>query len=128
MTIFPDWRSWVGLPHGFDASPEDGKACDCLRMVWIILDAAGVPHPARDPGWGCRAAAGDWLSLEKEWHRITEPIPEPEPFSVTLFHNGRAGLGVGVVIDGGVLLTHHRRGVIWVPCHLLRLSYFRFHP
>ena len=122
----PDWRSWLGLPHAFGASPEDGQACDCLVMVWMILDAAGVRHPAFDPKWIYMAAAREWHTLQLIWEKSTISLPSPEPFAVALFHNGSAGLGVGVVIDDGVLMVHHRRGVVWVPCNLLRLSYSRF--
>jgi cell wall-associated NlpC family hydrolase len=122
----PNWHSWIGLPHSFGASPESGIGCDCLVMVWQILDAAGVPHPPLDSAWNRLAAEGRWIELERLWHRSTEPIPVPEPFSVVLFKNGPAGLGVGIVIDSGVLMVHHRKGVIWVPCRLLKLNYSRF--
>lgn len=128
ITALPDWRTWLNLPHAFGASPEDGLGCDCLLMVWKILDAAGIPHPEYDPKWLYLASAREWHTLEALWRQHTEQLEGPEPFAVTLFRNGPAGLGVGVVLDDGVLMVHHRRGVVWVPTHLLRLTYARFRP
>ena len=124
------WRPWIGLPHAFGADPNDGQACDCLVMVWRVLEASGVLHPPLDPSWLELAADGRWPLLERFWREGTEPLIGPEPLAACLIRNGPAGLGVGVVVpDGaslGVLIVHHRRGVTWVPCHLLRLLYSRF--
>lgn len=124
-----NWRSYIGLPHVFGADPGDGHGADCLVMVMGVLDDLGQPHPALDPTWLQLAQQGAWNELETIWQRITTPLPSPENGAVTLLRNGPAGLGVAVVIDGGLLMVHHRRGVIWVPLHLLKpFSYRRFLP
>lgn len=116
----PIWTRWIGLPHVFGANPEDGQGCDCLVMVWAVLDAAGVHHPPFDVRWLALAEAGEWLQLQQLWDAATRPLPGPEQHAICLFHNGPAGLGVGVVVDDGLLLVHHRRGVAWVPLTALR--------
>lgn len=120
-----NWRSYIGLPHAFGADPADGKAADCLVMVMGILDDLGKPHPPLDPHWLQLAEQGAWSQLETIWRHITAPIESPEDGAVTLLRNGLAGLGVAVVIDGGLLMVHHRRGVVWVPLHLLKPFHYR---
>jgi hypothetical protein len=121
-----NWTSWIGLPHRFGADPEDGEGADCLIMVWKVLDAAGLHHPELDSQWLEMAKARRWVELQALWQAGTEPA-EFQQHAVTLFKNGPAGLGVGVVVDNGLLIVHHRRGVSWVPRSALRpLSYCTF--
>jgi len=123
----PTWMRWLGLPHGFGAHPKDGIACDCLLMVWAVLDEAGVAHPPFEQQWLTLAEAGRWRELEALWDAKTCMLPGPAAHSVTLFHNGPHGLGVGVVVDDGLLMVHHRRGVCWVPLAVMkRLPYYKF--
>lgn len=110
-----DWKRWIGLPHEFGADPENGQAADCLLMVWHILDAAGIRHPEFNAYWLEMARQKRWTELEAMWNDATILLQQPEEHSVTLFHNGPAGLGVGIVVDSGLLLVHHKRGVRWVP-------------
>lgn len=119
------WRSYIGLPHGFGADPADGQAADCLVMVMRVLDELGQPHPPLNPDWLVFAEQGVWNQLEATWQQITVPVQSPEDGAVTLLHNGPAGLGVAVVIDAGLLMVHHRRGVVWVPLHLLKPFHYR---
>lgn len=119
------WRSYLGLPHALAADPEDGVGADCLILALRVLDELGHPHPPLDHGWFQLAEQGAWNQLETIWHRITAPVQSPEDGAVTLLHNGPAGLGVAVVVDGGLLLVHHRRGVVWVPLHLLKPFHYR---
>lgn len=122
-----DWHAWIGLPHEFGADPRRGKAADCLVMVWAILDDAGIPHPDFQYEWLELARAAEWDVLELIWSQITEPLDGPEPYAVCLFENGAAGLGVGIVVDNGVLIVHHKRGVRWVPLKAMQnLEYCRF--
>lgn len=122
-----DWRSYIGLPHLFEADPSDGKGADCLILSMGILDDLGLPHPAIDPHWFDLARRGCWGELETIWRHLTEPVDTPEDGAVTLFKNGPSGLGVGTVIDKGLLLVHHRRGVSWIPLNVLRpFDYRRF--
>jgi hypothetical protein len=124
-----DWRSYIGLPHVFGADPEDGQGADCLVLAMGLLDDLGLPHPPFDQHWLDLAHQGAWGELETIWRGITEALPAPETGAVTLLKNGPAGLGVAVVLDNGLLMVHHRRGVVWVPLHLLKpFSYRRFLP
>jgi hypothetical protein len=120
-----DWRSYIGLPHAFGADPADGKGADCLVMVMGILDDLGLPHPPLDPHWLTLAQNHAWPELEAIWQRITRPLEAPEDGAVTLIRNGALGLGVAIAIDNGLLMVHHRRGVVWVPLHLLKPFPFR---
>ena len=73
------------------------------------------------------AKAGKADELVRIYKRLTYEIDEPEEYAVTLFDNGESGLGMGVVVDGGLLMVHHRRGVCWLPIRLLKkLRYRRF--
>jgi len=122
-----DWKRWIGLPHRFGADPELGEAADCLLMVWLILDEAGIEHPEFDHHWLELAKQERWRELEGMWADATVPLQEPEEHSVALFRNGPAGLGVGIVVDDGLLLVHHRRGVHWVPLsYMPNLRFYRF--
>ena len=89
------WRKWIGLPHEFGADPEQGKAADCLLMVWRILDDAGIDHPEFNAYWLDIARQGDWPALEALWRDGTTELDQPKEYAVTLFHNGPNGLGVG---------------------------------
>lgn len=122
------WKSYLGLPHAFGADPEDGKGADCLIMVFHVLDQLKLPHPEFDTNWIELAAAGNWKALLTAWNELTIPIDSPEDGDVTLFSND-VGLGLGVAIDGGLLLVHHTRGVCWVPLEYIRpLVFRRFRP
>lgn len=124
-----DWRSYLGLPHAFGADPADGKGADCLVMVMGILDDLGQPHPPLDPRWLELAQNRAWPELETIWQRITHPVDTPEDGAVTLIRNGALGLGVAIALDNGLLMVHHRRGVVWVPLHLLKpFPFRRFNP
>lgn len=120
-----DWRSYIGLPHLFGADPADGQGADCLVMVMGILDDLGHPHPPLDPRWLALAQSRAWPELETIWQRITRPLEAPEDGAVTLIRNGALGLGVAIAIENGLLMVHHRRGVVWVPLHLLKPFPFR---
>lgn len=122
-----NWHAWIGLPHKFGADPRQGKAADCVRMVWAILDNAGIPHPEFDYEWLQLARSGEWDLLQLLWEQATEPLTAPEEHAVCLFENGPAGLGVGIVVDDGVLIVHHQRGVCWAPYRALKtVEYCRF--
>ena len=122
-----DWKRWIGLPHEFGADPCDGQAADCVLMVWRILDDAGIEHPEFNAYWLEMARQKRWGELELMWTEATTQLEQPEEHAVTLFRNGPAGLGVGIVVDGGLLLVHHRRGVRWVPLSFMpSLRFYRF--
>ena len=123
----PTWMRWIGLPHAFGADPKEGIACDCLLMVWAVLDEAGIHHPPFDPNWLELAKAERWNELQNLWDKITRLIAEPEPYAVTLLRNGPAGLGVAVVVDDGLLMVNHKRGVYWAPLDAFKkLPYYTF--
>ena len=122
-----DWKRWIGLPHEFGADPEDGVACDCLLMVWRVLDDAGVSHPDFNANWLEMARQKRWSELEALWRDGTIELEAAEPHAVTLIRNGPNGLGVGIVVDDGLLIVHHKRGVRWVPLdYMPRLRFYKF--
>ena len=122
-----DWTRWIGMPHEFGADPAQGKAADCLVMVWSILDDSNVSHPAFQYEWLEMARSGEWEFLQLLWDSSTEVLDAPEEYAVCLFENGSLGLGVGIVVDNGVLIVHHRRGVCWLPFRAMRnIQYCRF--
>jgi len=121
------WMRWIGLPHKFGVHPSSGEGADCVLMVWSILDEAGVYHPPFDENWLTLAKEDKWNELQLLWNSSTRQLSKPQQYAVCLFNNGPAGLGVGVVIDNGVLMVHHKRGVTWVPLITLhRLTYCEF--
>ena len=119
-----DWKRWIGLPHMFGVHPESGQGCDCVLMVWAILDSIGVHHPPFDERWLLMGADGHWDELRQLWESKTQKLDKPQEHAVTLFENGPAGLGVGIVVDNGALIVHHTRGVCWVPFRVLRGAQF----
>ena len=122
-----DWKHWIGLPHEFGADPEDGVACDCLLMVWRVLDDAGVSHPGFNANWLEMARQKRWSDLEALWRDGTVELEAAESHAVTLIRNGPNGLGVGIVVDDGLLIVHHKRGVRWVPLdYMPRLRFYKF--
>ena len=122
-----NWRKYLGLPHGFGADPEDGVAADCVIMTWNVLDAAGVYRPPLSKEWFAMAKDGKVEELMQVYSSLTYEIDEPEEYAVTLTKNSNSGVGLSVVVDGGLLIAHHRKGVRWVPLRLLKkLQYSRF--
>lgn len=120
------WHQFLGLPHALAADPVDGEGADCLLLALRVLDEAGRPHPPADLNWFELAAQHRWNEIETIFHEFVEPVAEKEPYAITLLKNGPAGLGVGIVVDDGLLITHHRRGVIWIPPSALKpLQYYR---
>lgn len=96
-------------------------------MVFNVLSNAGHYHPPVDWTWYDYAQENRWRDLQLIWDDCTYEIDGPEEYAVTLTSNGSPGLGAAVVVDGGLLLVHHRRGVCWVPTRLLkRMRYYRF--
>lgn len=127
MPTTVDWTAWIGLPHEIGADPREGKAACCLVMARILLRAAGLPFPEIEDDLLALARAQQWPRLTRIFHEYVEPIPEPEPWAMTLVQNGPAGLGIGTVVPGPyVLLPHHRRGVKAIPIVALKqLNYHR---
>jgi hypothetical protein len=111
-----DWIHWVnaGLPHVTGADPDDGVGIDCLVMATKVRRSAGLPMPALDPRWFELAAAGCWPELQAEWQRLYVPC-RLEPYAVVLHPQPRGLMGIGVVVDDGALIVHHRRGAQWLP-------------
>lgn len=111
-----DWIRWVNarLPHVTGADPDDGVGIDCLVMATKVRVAAGLPMPPLDPRWFELAAAGRWSELQVEWQRLYVPC-RLEPYAVVLHPQPSGLMGIGVVVDDGVLIVHHRRGAQWLP-------------
>tara|TARA_B100001093_G_C26811451_1_gene1007751 strand:- start:733 stop:1104 length:372 start_codon:yes stop_codon:yes gene_type:complete len=120
------WHRWIGLPHQFRADPDDGQGADCLVMTWHVLDAAGVPHPALNTEWLDMAERGDYESLSKLYRKATIDLGKPEEHAVTMFRAAQH-IGIGVVVDGGLLHVNWRKGVCWIPVERCRkMEYRRF--
>lgn len=111
-----DWICWVNakLPHQIGADPDDGIGIDCLVMATKVRRDAGLHTPPLDPRWFDLAAEGRWAELRNEWNRLCEP-GRLEPYALVLHLQPGGMMGVGVVIDDGVLIVHHRRGAQWLP-------------
>lgn len=111
-----DWHRWLNarLPHVTGADPDDGVGVDCLVMAAKVRRAAGLPMPSLDPRWFDMATAGEWPQLQAEWRRLMEPC-RLEPWALVMHSQPSGLLGIGVVVDDGVLIVHHRRGIQWLP-------------
>ena len=120
------WHRWIGLPHHFRANPNDGLGADCLIMTWHVLDAAGVPHPALNAEWLNMAERGDYEALAKLYRGSTIALDKPEEHAVTMFR-AADHIGIGVVVDGGLLHVNRRKGVRWIPVERCKkMEYRRF--
>jgi hypothetical protein len=110
-----DWIRWVNakLPHQIGADPDDGEGIDCLVMAHKVRVDAGYSTPPLDPAWFAMASAGQWEHLEREWRRLMEPCIM-EPYALVM-HCQPSCLGVGLLVDDGLLIVHHRRGAQWLP-------------
>lgn len=120
-----NWHQYLGLPHQFGADPDDGVACDCVIMVWNVLRDAGVAHPPYDRKWLEMASRGEWAALKQQWSERTKPCQQDE-YALTLFEEP-GSLGLGIIVDEGLLFPHHKRGVHWLPNRkVARLKYRTF--
>ena len=120
------WHRWIGLPHQFRADPNDGQGADCLIMTWHVLDTAGVPHPALNAEWLNMAERGDYEALAKLYRGSTISLDKPEAHAMTMFR-AADHIGIGVVVDGGLLHVNRRKGVRWIPVERCKkMQYRRF--
>lgn len=113
------WHKWLGLPHQIGADPREGKAACCLVMAHILLTDAGLNPPPLEPL--VRAARySHWAALMNDYNNATRTVYAPERLAMTLLVT-RKGIGVGTVVEDGLLLVpHHRHGVITFPADMLR--------
>ena len=124
-----NWPAWVSakLPHVIGADPDEGQGICCLVMAAKVRCGAGLAMPDLDPQWFELATAGHWDVLKDEWDRLMVPC-RLEPYALVL-HRQPLALGVGVVVDDGLLTVHHRRGAQWLPMdvasRLMPLKYWR---
>lgn len=116
------WHQYIGLPHIFKADPEDGEGADCLIMTWNVLAYDNIPHPPLDLGWLDLAERGEWEKLKTLWLENTKPC-DPQEYAMTLFDEP-THLGLGIIVDNGLLFAHHTKGVKWLP--LKRLTNLRY--
>lgn len=108
-----NWHKYLGLPHKFGADPNDGHGCDCVIMVWNVLQESDAPHPPYDPAWLQLAKQGRWQELKNQWLDRTVVCGQEE-YALTLFEEPNH-LGLGIIVDNGLLFPHHKRGVHWLP-------------
>ena len=119
------WHQYIGLPHVFKADPENGQGADCLIMTWNVLAHDNIPHPALDPEWLDLAERREWEKLKALWLEITKPC-NPQQYAITLFEEP-THLGLGIIVDNGLLFAHHTKGVKWLPLRrLINLEYRTF--
>lgn len=123
------WHRFIGLPYLYNADPTKGEGADCFNLVWHILATEGVPHPPFQPQWRELAEQGGRrgrATLLVEWRAGMKRLPESEQYALTLFRN-RVRLGVGIVVDEGLLIVDEIKGVRWIPLTLLKpLVYWTF--
>ena len=119
------YHRWIGLPHEFGANPEDGRGADCLVMAHRVLTLAGIECPPIRDEWLNLARKQRWEELQYCWDECMESIDSPEPYALCMSRNVETGFSIGVVVDGGVLFVHHRKGVAWVPLSLVRAGFWR---
>ena len=118
------WKYWIGLPHKFRANPRDGIGADCLLMVWNVLEDFDAPYPHFDHAWLDLAENGRHRLLAQLYRQLTIPLDAPEDCAVTLFSTDKT-IGIAIVVDGGLLYVHHRRGVQWLPLGRCKKLEFR---
>lgn len=91
-----------------------------MVIAKLMLKAYGY-NPPDINDWIQWAKCEDWLRITRKFEAHFTSTSSPGLGSVTLFRNGVHGLGVGTVVeDGLLLLVHHRRGVITTPLASLR--------
>lgn len=120
-----DYVKWIGLPHALGEDPDDGRGADCLVLARKVLLLAGQDCPELNPEWFEMAARGKWGELEKEWLQIMEPLEAPCQFAISMSRNPFTGFNIGVVVDDGLLIVHHRKGVAWIPLSLVKGNFWR---
>jgi hypothetical protein len=120
-----DYHKWIGLPHKFAADPDDGEGADCLVVAHKILCANGRPCPPFDSEWVELAGRQEWGALEGEWNKYMVRVDTPEVCDLSMTRNAITGFAIGVVVDDGVLIVHHRKGVVWIPLSLVRTEFWR---
>jgi hypothetical protein len=95
-------------------------------MTWHVLDSAGVPHPALNEEWLDMAERGDYEGLALLYRGLTMSLSASEEYAVTMFR-AADHIGIGVVVDGGLLHVNRRKGVRWIPVERCKkMEYRRF--
>lgn len=109
------WANFVGLPHEIGADPRHGRGADCLLTVFAVRDDLGLYTPPAELRWFSLARKSRWEELLQEFLASTYPTHRA-PGRLRLFtqETGRE-FGLGVSVEGGMLLTRVRRGVTWLP-------------
>ena len=93
-------------------------------MAWNVLEDFDAPHPQFDHAWLDLAEDGRHRLLAQLYRELTIPLDAAEDCAVTLFSTDKT-IGIAVVIDGGLLYVHHRRGVQWLPLDRCKQLEFR---
>lgn len=119
------YAKWIGLPHVLGEDPDNGVGADCLVLARKVLELSGQSCPPLNPQWFEMAKEGRWEELEQEWTELMEPIDAPCQFAISMNRNSFTGFNIGVVVDDGVLIVHHRKGVAWIPLSLTRGNFWR---
>lgn len=121
----PIWKSWLGLPHVIGADPREGQGACCLVICKVLIEAAGNQAPSIEH-WLELARQEHWIELQLAFDEHCAPVSTPRLHAMTLIRNGSNGLGLGIVVEGEMLLLpHHSKGVIVLPTQKLRLLQYR---
>jgi len=125
MSGSKSWMRYVGLPYRMGADPQRSNATDCIRLVLQVLADAGLNPPAVERQWYRWLAQRDFKAIEADWYRLTEQVPGPEDFAMTLLPT-EGDFSIAVVVDNGLLTVKATVGVVWVPLSSMRpLNYRR---
>jgi hypothetical protein len=120
-----DYHKWIGLPHKFAADPDDGEGADCLVIAHKILCANNLPCPPFNSEWIELAEKREWGTLEEQWNKYMVRVETPKVCDISMVRNEITGFAIGVVVDDGVLIVHHLKGVAWIPLSLVRTEFWR---
>jgi hypothetical protein len=116
-----NWHKWIGKKHVTGADPEYDEGCDCLLMVVRLREHLGLPVP------DSMDVATMILLSQAEAHQDIYALITPHLVATESTCDGAFTIfdtpdqiGAAVMIDGGLLVVSHKRGVRWLPANMLR--------
>lgn len=92
--------SWLGTPYHSNADIK-GAGCDCgMLLVRVYVDcglvAAFDPRPYPNQ-WHLHQRAERYMDIVRTLAKEVEPLPEPGPGDIVLFHYGHCYAHGGIV-------------------------------
>lgn len=116
------WRNFVGLPHETGSDPRNGKAADCLLVAMAVREELGLYAPSIPNEIFDMARQERWGELLIEFQSRTRRCSRHDGAMSIQASSATHEISIGVSVEKGLLLTSIRRGVIWLPNGLSRLS------